>query len=309
MAVDKSDIDQAVQLSRIPGFNGKYQLIGTGELNDTLVLTFGERAVIMRIAKFPDQQFLWNEAWALGMLNEPNIPKVLYFDGQLRIKNRLWLLESYVPGAPPVRLSLPQFTRLGALLASVHMYQADNVRVNLWQHFLDGCRAFGDENYLSHHKDRRLQNLVYRGQMLAQAFQPQFNRVRPVLIHGDVTPGNILASGEEISLIDWEFAKYGDPMSDFSTLFYDDMEYGQGRWRIQITAEERSALYGGYSQAGGRLDEERVAVWGLLDKLGSAVFLYWRLHESGRPISPGQANQFQADYEQLLQSLDSRLAG
>ncbi len=38
------------------------------------------------------------------------------------------------------------------------------------------------------------------------------------LIHGDATPSNVLVDGQKINLIDWEFARFSDPMRDFSTI-------------------------------------------------------------------------------------------
>jgi thiamine kinase-like enzyme len=127
------------------------------------------------------------------------------------------------------------------------------------------------------------------------------------LIHGDATPSNILIQNDNVSLIDWEFSKYKDPMAEFSTIFYEDMEYNQGKWRVHITVEEKRALYNGYTSAGGEIDEEQIGFWMNFDKLGAAIFLYWRMNHSQRDASAEQKAQYRVDYDNIISSLKQYL--
>ena len=96
-----------------------------------------------------------------------------------------------------------------------------------------------------------------KGVSYSADFGPKLEQVIPALIHLDVAPSNILVNGDNGGgLIDWEFAKFSDPMAEFSTVFYDDMEYNNGKWCIQITDKERTALLDGYQKGGGEVYEQ-----------------------------------------------------
>ncbi len=97
-------------------------------------------------------------------------------------------------------------------------------------------------------------------------------------------------------------------MAEFSTIYYDDIEYNKGRWRVHITPDEREALFNGYEDAGGVIEQERLDVWMIFDKLGAAVFLYWRIYESGRDTTNEQLSQYRLDLGNLLNSLEKSIA-
>lgn len=92
-------------------------------------------------------------------------------------------------------------------------------------------------------------------------------------------------------------------MADFSTIYYEDMEYNKGRWRIKIEPEEKTALFAGYEAGGGQIDEQRIRFWIRFDKLGAAIFLYWRINKSKRQTNQLQMDQYKLDYDNLLKSL------
>ncbi len=157
------------------------------------------------------------------------------------------------------------------------------------------------------HVDQRLQKIIRRGYDYLHAQQSLVSGVQRVLLHKDATPSNTLCRGSAVSLIDWEFSRYGDPMVDFSTIFYEDMEYGKGKWRIKITFEEKTAIFNGYTQDGGVIDYRRLAMWTIQDKLGCMTFLYWRLYQSSRPATGEQKNQYRLDLDNLMLSLEKVL--
>lgn len=300
------DIDEAVRSSKLTGYVGNYRELGGGEFNDTFALDCADQQVILRIAKYTDQHTLATEAWALALFSSPNAPNLLYFNERQRIRGRQWIMESFVPGTAVSRLSLGQFASLGALLARIHSHKTDTIGVNIWERFLSNWR-FGTEQSLLNHSDLALRHIIRRCRKYCLASQPLFDHVIPTLVHGDVSVGNILTHNDGVALIDWEYAKYNDPMSEFSGIFYDDMEYNRGKWRIHITEPERRALFDGYRDGGGVIDEERLEFWILFDKFCSALFLDWRIHESGQAAADDQMAQYKTDLENLVKSLEAKL--
>jgi len=305
-AIELSDIELAVKISGLQSFTGNYKELGGGEVNDTFILDCEGCQAILRITRYSDVRNLHQEAKALSLLDLTQVPKLIYYDETKLIKDRAWIVESYIEGSSVDKLSLVQFRSLGRLLAQVHKVSSSNqVKLDLWYNFLDASQHFGNEQTLLNHPDSQTQALIRKGH---DYFQSQhFGDVTPSLVHGDVTLSNMLISGEQVSLIDWEFSKFKDPMADFSTMFYDDMEYNKGKWRIHIKPEEKVALFDGYTSAGGVVDEQRLKVWLTLDKLGAAVYLYWKINQSGHETTDEQLAQYRIDLANLTQSLEGNL--
>lgn len=305
--VNASDIEQAVNVSGIEGFTGDYRELGGGEVNDTFVLDCTNSKVVLRIARYDDVRILNQEARALGLLSLSQVPKLIYYDESQLIRGRAWIAESYVEGLPTNGLTTEQLRNLGGLMAQVHEVSSNEPsKLDLWSNFVDACKHFGDESSLLSHQDGQMQTLIQKGRdfFLSQ----QFEGVTPVLIHGDVTLSNMLVNGNSVSLIDWEFSKFKDPMADFSTMFYDDMDYNNGKWRIHVKPDEKAALFDGYTRMGGVIDEQRLSAWQTLDKLGAAVYLYWKINQAGHDITDEQAAQYRVDLTNLTQSLQQKLS-
>jgi aminoglycoside phosphotransferase (APT) family kinase protein len=94
-----------------------------------------------------------------------------------------------------------------------------------------------------------------------------------VLLHGDVTPGNILWADRPV-LIDWEYTRLGDPADDVAYIFG---QHGLG-------AEQRQAFWSGYRRwvRESALDRivARARLWEPVILLGSA--LWWLERWSAR---------------------------
>ena len=302
------DIQQAVETSGLQGYAGTYTELGGGEVNDTFLLDFSSGQIVLRIAKFDINILLRQEATALKLLHSTQAPKLLFFDDSNLIRGRMWVLESHIPGIRVTRLSVNQYRSLGTLLATVHTtVELNESTIDFWANYLDYCIVFGDESALLNHPDHALREIVRNSHEYFRMQKLEFNPIHKSLIHGDATPDNILANGDDVSLIDWEFAKFTDPMADFSTIYYPDMEYNKGRWRVKIKPDELSALFDGYAHAGGTVDERRLAVWMILDKLGAATYLFWKMHQSAHPIPPERLEQYRLDFRNLTESLSTAL--
>lgn len=300
---DLEIISTALQAASVDDFNGHFTSLGGGEINNTYSIDVGEQKLILRIAKDNGQQTLKNEAHALQLLKSQSIPELIFFDEDNKINNRLWILESYIPGHVIPRLSVKQFESLGYLLADIHKQATSTEKLELQKQLLNSCKPFGDKEFLISHPDIRLSGLI-RGLLNDfETKQPIYDKVVPVLIHADATPSNVRVNGDAVALIDWEFSGYSDPMRDFSTIYYEDIEYNQGKWRIKITDEEKRSLFNGYRSAGGIIDEERIQFWIRFDKLTAAIFLYWRINQSARTTDQAEMDQYKLDYENLVTSL------
>jgi aminoglycoside phosphotransferase (APT) family kinase protein len=296
-------IEKAISLANLNGYKRSFTELGGGEVNNTFKLDFENEQLIMRIARDKGQSTLKFESEALKQLDLPNIPKLVYFDIDETIDGYVWIIESYVRGTTPERLTKSQFNSLGKLLAQIHKVRSDDSGLDVRHQFFFTCRNFGNEDYVTNHPDAELRTQI--NAILSEMVdrQTEFSRIIPCLIHSDATPSNVLVEGNEVALIDWEFSKYSDPLCDFPTMYYEDIEYNQGKWRIKISEEEKAELFKGYTAGGGEIDEDRIRFWIRYDKITSLIFLYWRINQSSRETSQTEMDQYKLDYEALLSSL------
>jgi len=300
------DISKAATIAGLCKYTGSYSALGGGEINDTFLLDCGTAKAILRIARYDDQTTLNAEAEALRLLDLPEAPKLIFFDSNQRIKERLWIAESYISGEHVDRLTESLFRSLGSTLARVHATTSRDAKVDMWGNFLKRRNKQGDENILLNHPDERLKELFHRVRNDVKIFQANNISLPCSIIHGDATPTNILVNGDSVALIDWEFAHLNDPMAEFSTIYYEDIDYNNGKWRVHINADEKEALFTGYLEAGGRIDEDRIRLWMNIDKLGASLYLYWRLKQSGRETTADQTDLFTRELNKLIRSLDEQ---
>lgn len=300
--INESTISELVSRSGLSGYTGNYHELGGGELNDTFLLEFEDRKLVLRIAKFADNNYLEREAEALQKLSHPNVPGLVHI-GQEKFEGRNWVIETHIPGSTVSQLTNKQLASLGELFAHVHSLKSGKVGVDAWASLLEVCADFGDQSYLLNHPDDAMRAVTRNFKNLAANIQPVLDRVEQALVHGDATVSNILVTGDKVSLIDWELSTYRDPLSDFSTFYYDDTEYNQGKWRIMLTQEQQIALFDGYRSARGEVDYERLKFWMYFDKVGAAQYLYWRLNMSDRPMGDEQKGQYELDLKNLVHSL------
>ena len=196
--------------------------------------------------------------------------------------------------------------RLGSVVASVHAQPVDDL-----------TRCLAPTGSILSYADGRLQHILH-GLPWARAPLPASQRDRlrhaadviqrdwtarrdtesfrsdekPALLHGDIAFGNVLWGPDPV-LIDWEYARLGDPADEIAYLIDQNV----------LDAEPRDAFWRGYrapvSRAGSLADiMERTTWWAPLTLLGSTLWWVERFvrstdaqHEGGHdpalPKAPG----------------------
>jgi aminoglycoside phosphotransferase (APT) family kinase protein len=304
--VTLEDISEAARLSHLLTFTGNYSALMGGEFNDTFVLDCGTTSAVLRVARYKEVANLHREAKALALLNLAQVPRLIHYNDDHRIHGRPWIMEGYLEGKHTARLSLDQYTNLGKLLAEIHKIHTPGiVEIDYWAAFMEDYQTFGNEQFLLSHPDIRLRSLINLGRTYFQSHSTQTLALS--LTHGDISLGNILVSREAVLLIDWEYARFRDPMADFSAIYYEDMEYNNGNWRTHIKPDEKTALFAGYTTGGGTINNEKIKIWINYDKLGNCLYLYWKIHQSGHNNEAQQLAQYNRDLDSLYASLKTNL--
>ncbi len=93
-----------------------------------------------------------------------------------------------------------------------------------------------------------------------------------VLLHQDFRSGNYLVDDSGLTaILDWEFAAWGDPMSDIGWFCAKCWRFGRPEREAGGIAE-RGPFYQGYErQAGRRIDPEAVAYWEVMAHIRWAI--------------------------------------
>jgi aminoglycoside phosphotransferase (APT) family kinase protein len=142
-------------------------------------------------------------------------PMPCYLDESGEIFPRPYLVLEYVEGEPEFAPSdLPDFLlQLATHLSRIHAVDCSNLDLS----FLPE-----QEKVLAgrlRERPAKVDESLREGRIwdTLEAVWPLPRRNRPVLLHGDYWPGNILwKDGRLIAIIDWEDAQVGDPLADLA---------------------------------------------------------------------------------------------
>ena len=232
-------------------YNNAYRVeLGTG------------RAVVLRVAPEPkrqfrvEQQMMRNEYAAAPYLAAIGdlLPRILFADFTHQVIGRDYLIESLLPGVPApdgmARYPRPQwaglFEQIGEVSRRIHSVRGSGFgsvadpRYEKWSaalvaYFRDAAEDVRDAG----HDWRDVSQLA----TAAERFSVELDEItEPRLLHGDLWTANVLVDPETAALTmtgvcDWDRAKWGDPLAD---------------WSIQRAllkpGTEREAFWTGYGQ-------------------------------------------------------------
>lgn len=109
-----------------------------------------------------------------------------------------------------------------------------------------------------------------------------------VLVHQDFRTGNYMLDDSGLAaILDWEFATWGDPMSDIGWFCARCWRFGRDHLEAGGIAT-REPFYRGYeAESGRRVDPDRVAYWELLAHIRWAVIA---LQQGRRTAAGGEAS-------------------
>ncbi|MDT3250976.1 phosphotransferase [Serratia sp. root2] len=131
---------------------------------------------------------------------------------QVLIQNNQWIILEWLPGDV---VTEAHFTRLNQqgdlarLVARLHKRPLSGYPLNLHRQFARYWQQL----------DRRRPTPAWLRlhQRFLQASQPSPLKIAP--LHMDIHPGNVIAQGEGVRLIDWEYAADGDIALEIAALF------------------------------------------------------------------------------------------
>ena len=231
----------------------------------------------VRLSHPGKEWMLQREAAVLNQLGETCacVPTVR---GLLQREAGVLLVHNHAAGKPLALAiaSAAQLLTLGGCLATVHRHVRDCFAI--WPELVDmrGTRAEAllarlgaVERYASF---SRLENQdlfhgiqhVYRHLQQSRLDGDAWEERTFSQLHGDLSPGNMLWNGSDVTLIDWEYTRPGDPAEDLAYLVAEQ----------EVPGEQKQLLFHGYVNAGGDPTAiSRVPAYAALVSLDSV--LWW----------------------------------
>jgi aminoglycoside phosphotransferase (APT) family kinase protein len=266
------------------------EVFGDGNRHDVYRVAYLETSnlageVVVRIAYGNDparRAEAEREARVLRMVGGVAAPRLFDFRLTSQWFDRPVMCMELIPGSPQdLRSTTPaELERLGSVVRSVHRQPTDG---------LDDLRAADDiASYAEYRAQTILGKTSWIRDPLPESTQDQLHAAtqvvarlldvpreaaafrtgeRPALLHGDIGPGNTLWSPDPV-LIDWEYARIGDPADEIAYVFDQN----------GLAPAQRDAFWRGYAEA---RDEQsvlrhlhrRVDWWERITLLGST--LWW----------------------------------
>lgn len=216
------------------------------------------------------------------------------FDGRL-------LVHDFVPGAPgPLAgASDGQLGDLAGVLAAIHSHATSTFTV--WPAIMPRTGTRADcfrarlqslDHFESYHAGlppvlhQRIHELIDGLERLSH-FEASWRGRTFAQLHGDLSAGNILWAGDAVWLLDWEYARQGDPAEELAYLL-TEQELPRERWDV---------LRDAYIAAGGLPGVwERLPAYLPLVTLDSA--LWWADYLRARDVDPATHAEFMGRLEQ-----------
>jgi aminoglycoside phosphotransferase (APT) family kinase protein len=111
---------------------------------------------------------------------------------------------------------------------------------------------------------------------------------KTALLHGDFRVGNVLVGSKGLNgIIDWEYARIGDPLDDLAWPCLRDWRYGNTKLPLSGIGEREAFIQAYEKESGHKVDRKALAFWEILGNLRWAV---GSIAQANRHLSGGSAS-------------------
>jgi aminoglycoside phosphotransferase (APT) family kinase protein len=195
----------------------KVDLVWVGGTSETLVMRGDPPAEVATLHSDRDTE--WHLLSQLSAIETLSVPRARFYCGDPTVFDTKAMFMEFVPGgslqgaldAGLDHVSTAQrFVDLMAAVANVEPHQVPALTCpSSWDDYLDGILARWSALATTHPEAQPI--LRYLAAWLAKR-KPAPLPLR--LQHADLQPGNVVAGADSWRIVDWEFARIGDPRED-----------------------------------------------------------------------------------------------
>ncbi len=182
---------------------------------------------------------------ALDKAEVPVVAPKVFVDGetlhQLPESEIYYAIFPKVAGRSPQELTIPEIEQIGRLLARMHNVGArikakHRIRLTPETYLIENYRLVQRENLIPDRLRKDFDATIGR---LETVSKQRFEKVEPILIHGDCHMGNLLQFGESFSWVDFDDCLIGPAVQDLWLLLPGRDEYAQQMMEHLIDSYEQ----------------------------------------------------------------------
>ena len=236
----------------------------------------GEEKIVLRTEGGPPaENSIKTEYLLLEKLHQTKVPcaKPIHLDHSKEILDKDFMLMTYLEGT----IEIPKIKNFGFLNKMVGILKnIHNVDTKILPTLPCRCDPTYDLfEFLPNEKINKELKAILKG------YDTSYSG-KPVLLHGDFWPGNILWTKDEISgVLDWEYAAIGDPVSDLAVASLE-LKYDYGKRGVDRFLDLYSKNFS--------IDQSRFSLWLIYVSASTLFFIdEWNLEKARKNLMKREA--------------------
>ena len=236
----------------------------------------GEEKIVLRTEGGPPaENSIKTEYLLLEKLHQTKVPcaKPIHLDHSKEILDKDFMLMTYLEGT----IEIPKIKNFGFLNKMVGILKnIHNVDTKILPTL--PCRFDPTYDLFEFLPNARINKEL---KAILKGYDTSYS-VKPVLLHGDFWPGNILWTKDEISgVLDWEYAAIGDPVSDLAVASLE-LKYDYGKRGVDRFLDLYSKNFS--------IDQSRLSLWLIYVSASTLFFIdEWNLEKARKNLMKREA--------------------
>lgn len=236
----------------------------------------GEEKIVLRTEGGPPaENSIKTEYLLLEKLHQTKVPcaKPIHLDHSKEILDKDFMLMTYLEGT----IEIPKIKNFGFLNKMVGILKnIHNVDTKILPTL--PCRFDPTYDLFEFLPNARINKEL---KAILKGYDTSYSG-KPVLLHGDFWPGNILWTKDEISgVLDWEYAAIGDPVSDLAVASLE-LKYDYGKRGVDRFLDLYSKNFS--------IDQSRFSLWLIYVSASTLFFIdEWNLEKARKNLMKREA--------------------
>ena len=236
----------------------------------------GEEKIVLRTeGGQPAENSIKTEYLLLEKLHQTKVPcaKPIHLDHSKEILDKDFMLMTYLEGT----IEIPKIKNFGFLNKMVGILKnIHNVDTKILPTL--PCRFDPTYDLFEFLPNARI---IKELKAILKGYDTSYSG-KPVLLHGDFWPGNILWTKDEISgVLDWEYAAIGDPVSDLAVASLE-LKYDYGKRGVDRFLDLYSKNFS--------IDQSRLSLWLIYVSASTLFFIdEWNLEKARKNLMKREA--------------------
>ena len=236
----------------------------------------GEEKIVLRTEGGPPaENSIKTEYLLLEKLHQTKVPcaKPIHLDHSKEILDKDFMLMTYLEGT----IEIPKIKNFGFLNKMVGILKKiHNVDTKILPTL--PCRFDPTYDLFEFLPNARINKEL---KAILKGYDTSYSG-KPVLLHGDFWPGNILWTKDEISgVLDWEYAAIGDPVSDLAVASLE-LKYDYGKRGVDRFLDLYSKNFS--------IDQSRFSLWLIYVSASTLFFIdEWNLEKARKNLMKREA--------------------